>query len=294
MRILMTGGSGFVGRAYSRYFSVNPNCEIENVDLKTGMDCRDFFKTAEGRYDLIIHLAAIVGGRMTIEGNPIAVASDLSIDAEFFNWVMKTDQQCPIIYFSSSAAYPIALQQRGKRIPLSEDLIDYNAMQTPDYTYGWAKLSGEYLADFAIRAGKKIHVFRPFSGYGSDQDLDYPFPSFIHRAQERVSEFEIWGDGTQTRDFIHINDIVVATLEAVELERLEPVNLGSGVPVSFNDLFNIVSDVSGHRPDRGIKHLTDRPVGVHFRYADVSKFNRIYMPKISLRDGIAMALEGAL
>ena len=63
-------------------------------------------------FDLIVHLAAIVGGRDTIENYPLAVGTDLSIDAEFFNWAVRT-KQSKIIYFSSSAAYPIHFQIKG-------------------------------------------------------------------------------------------------------------------------------------------------------------------------------------
>ncbi len=178
-----------------------------------------------------MHLAAIVGGRDTIENDPLAVATDLSIDAEFFNWAVRTKQN-KIIYFSSSAAYPIHLQTKGSTHKLKESDIDLMDMRSPDFTYGWAKLSGEYLAHFARQYGLKVYVFRPFSGYGETQDLDYPFPSFIKRVVDQVEEFEIWGDGTQVRDFIHIEDIVEATMKAVELDIQEPINLGSGVPTS--------------------------------------------------------------
>ena len=294
MDILITGGEGFVGEQYQRYFNKDKNNRCTIVDLKNGIDCRDYFKTAEKKFDLIIHLAAIVGGRLTIEGDPLSVATDLSIDAEFFNWLLRSDQTCPVIYFSSSAAYPIHLQEKGRRIPLSEDLIDYQRMATPDYTYGWAKLSGEFLADFANKQGRKVFVFRPFSGYGTTQALDYPFPSFIQRIKDKVDQFEIWGDGSQTRDFIHISDIVEATIKAVELDIMKPINLGSGVATSFNELYQHVVNISGYTPSLGIRHLLDKPVGVHYRYADATLMNEFYKLNISLEAGIEMALNNEI
>lgn len=290
MRVLVTGGSGFVGTAYRKFLKHNNN-SIINSDLKLGEDCRDRFKTDTQKYDLIIHLAAIVGGRATIEGDPLGVASDLSIDSEFFNWVIRTDQKCPIIYFSSSAAYPIRHQTFGKKVKLSEDLIDLDNIESPDFTYGWAKLSGEYLASFARKQGARIHIFRPFSGYGELQDLDYPFPSFVDRCIRRVPIFEIWGDGNQVRDFIHIDDIVEATLKAVELEIMEPVNLASGIPTSFNELASQMFRVTGYTPSDGIKHLTDKPVGVAFRCGDSTLMNSFYTPKICLEDGIKRSYD---
>jgi len=74
-----------------------------------------------------------------------------------------------------------------------------------------AKLSGEYLAGFAAKEyGLDVIVYRPFSGYGEDQDLTYPFPSIVRRAVRRESPFVVWGSGKQLRDFIHIDDVVEA------------------------------------------------------------------------------------
>ena len=68
MKILITGHMGFVGKYFMRKYAGH---NITGIDIKEGNDCRDFFKTNTDRFDLIIHLAAIVGGRQTIEGNPL-------------------------------------------------------------------------------------------------------------------------------------------------------------------------------------------------------------------------------
>jgi nucleoside-diphosphate-sugar epimerase len=287
--ILITGGDGFVGTAYRNYFGSAH--KITNVDIKSGIDCRDFFKTNCSKFSLIIHLAAIVGGRERIESDPLGVATDLSIDSEFFNWALRTAQTCPIIYFSSSAAYPINLQVKGSGIKLAESYIDLDDIRSPDFTYGWAKLTGEYLASFGRKLGLKVHVFRPFSGYGENQSLEYPFPSFIKRIVDKADPFEVWGDGEQVRDFIHISDIVNCTLRAVELEYMMPLNLGSGVPTSFNQLAHTMFKIGGFRPLNGIKHIGSRPSGVMFRCSDNSEMLKIYDPKVTLEEGIARALE---
>lgn len=289
MKILITGHKGFVGNAYMQYFT-NQKHQITGVDIKEGNDCRDFFKMCNDKFDLIIHLAAIVGGRDIIENDPLIVGTDLSIDAEFFNWAVRT-KQSKIIYFSSSAAYPIHLQIKDSTHKLIESDIDLTNIKSPDFTYGWAKLSGEYLAHFARQYGLKVYVFRPFSGYGETQDLDYPFPSFIKRVLDKVDEFEIWGDGTQVRDFIHIEDIIEATMKAVELDIEGPINLGSGIPTSFIDLAEQIFQIAEWRPKNGIKIKTNKPVGVMYRCSDNSKLLSFYTPKISLEEGIRRALN---
>lgn len=287
-KILITGGEGFVGRAFVRFLKDD---EIEIVDIKNGHDCREWFKTHADVYDLVIHLAAIVGGRMLIEGNPIAVATDLSIDAEMFNWAVRTKQP-RVVYFSSSAAYPIELQDQyawAMMKNLAEWQINLKNIREPDMTYGLSKITGEILAEYARKQGVAVYVFRPFSGYGEDQDLDYPFPSFIKRIKDKVSEFEIWGDGKATRDFIHIDDIVGAVMKAVELDIQEPINLGTGIGISFNSLADIMMEISGYKVP--IRHVLDKPVGVERRVADNSKMLEFYQPKILLGEGIKRALN---
>jgi nucleoside-diphosphate-sugar epimerase len=285
MKILITGHKGFVGRHFVRKYGSDH--DITGIDIVDGNDTREFFKNNDQYYDLVIHLAAVVGGRMTIEGNPLSVAVDLSIDAEMFQWAMRT-KPGRIVYFSSSAAYPIDLQTRDSGIKLREDVIDINNLKMPDLTYGWSKLTGEYQAQFVQAEGVKVNVFRPFSGYGADQDLDYPFPSFIKRGKDRSNPFEIWGDGCQVRDFIHITDIVNAVDEAVRQDVEGPVNLGWGRPTSFNELAEIVCHQVGYEPE--IKHIETAPTGVMYRVCDPTKMLSFYQPKISLEDGVDLAL----
>lgn len=292
MNILITGHKGFVGRHFVKYFSTNSKNNIVGIDIVDNQDCRDFFKTDEsskGHWDLVIHLAAIVGGRQTIESDPIAVAIDLSIDAELFNWAVRQRPK-KIVYFSSSAAYPIALQTKSRRHKLLESDINLAKIAQPDLTYGWTKLTGELLAQFARdQYDLNVSVFRPFSGYGEDQDLSYPFPSFIQRGKQKQNPFIVWGNGTQTRDFIHIDDIVAATLKTLELNLQQPVNLGWGRPTSFNQLAKMVIKTSGY--STRLKHQLDKPIGVHYRVANPKLLFSFYQPKISLEEGIARALH---
>lgn len=289
-KILITGSSGFVGRYFMRRLA-DDNL-LYCVDIKTGIDARDFFRESnDTKFDLIIHLAAVVGGREVIEREPLKVAVDLSIDAEFFQYCMRTKPEA-VVYFSSSAAYPIAYQQRGYQRKLSEDMIDFTDMMSPDMTYGLAKLAGEYQAQFLRVEGIRTYVFRPFSGYGADQDLCYPFPAFIDRARRRETPFQVWGDGTACRDFIHIEDIVEAVLKTIDLDIQEPINLGTGEATSFNALASACMACAKYKTfDVTIENLLDKPEGVHYRVADNSKLSSFYTPKISLSQGIYQAMK---
>lgn len=285
MKVLITGDAGFVGREFHRQLSGH---DITCVDIVNGLDARKFFALNDTHFDLVIHLAAIVGGRATIEGNPLKVATDLAIDSDMFQWALRTKPK-HLVYYSSSAAYPIDLQGYGSGHKLIESDIDLDNVRLPDLTYGWAKLTGEILAKYAQQEGLNVHVFRPFSGYGEDQDLTYPFPSFIHRGVHKYNPFTIWGTGNQVRDFIHISDVVSATLEAVNQNVQGPVNLGWGRPTTFLELAELVCNEVGYTPSLDIK--TDAPEGVAYRCSDSSKMMGFYTPKVTLEEGIARAVR---
>lgn len=298
-KALITGHKGFVGRHFVKKLEYE-GWDITGVDIvaENPIDARDFFRNDDTHYDLVVHLAAVVGGRATIEGAPLSVAVDLAIDSEAFQWAIRTKPK-HFVYYSSSAAYPISLQTQVGRIggitipyndyKLKEEDIDIDKIENPDLTYGWSKLTGEMLAYHAQKAGVRVHVFRPFSGYGSDQALDYPFPSFIQRAKRKDDPFEIWGDGEQTRDWVHIDDVVDATMAAVTEDVQGPINICTGVPTSFNKLAMMVSGQVGYTPE--LHHRLEAPVGVHYRVGDPTKLNEFYIPKISLEEGIARALN---
>lgn len=295
----MTGSKGFVGRHFCAWFKENqPDAQVTSIDLVDDMvmDVRDFFRIDGTQYDLVLHCAAVVGGRATIDGEPLHVATDLSIDAEMFNWAVRTEPG-KVVYFSSSAAYPTYRQafeyqqRRGYTLKESDlDVAKGDLIDRPDMTYGWAKLTGELLAWYAREfQSLDVLVVRPFSGYGEDQDLDYPFPSFIQRAKRRDDPFVIWGDGGQTRDFIHIDDVVRATMILVRKGVRGPVNLGTGVPTSFNQLASLVCDVAGYSPT--FEHDLSKPTGVFYRVADVTRLSEFYVPIIDLEEGVRRALK---
>ena len=282
MNILITGHKGFVGRYFWKKLDNGKN-KLTGIDIKDNIDCRDFFKKSDTQFDLVIHLAAIVGGRETIENRPLAIADNFSIDSEFFQWCLKTKPK-KVVYFSSSAAYPIYYQVEGNERKLSEDMADFSSK--PDMTYGWSKMVGEYLASFV----DNVYIFRPFSGYGSDQDLNYPFPMYVKRAIEKQDPFEVWGNGKQTRDFIHIDDIVDAVITSLDNTPNGPINLGTGRSTSFLELAQMSMDAVGYKGK--IVTRPDKPIGCMHRVSDNSKMLSFYTPKISLEQGIWKAVNG--
>ncbi|OAN63796.1 epimerase [Balneola sp. EhC07] len=246
-------------------------------------------------FEDVFHFAAIVGGRAKIDGDPMMVALDLSIDAEFFLWVCR-QKPTRVLYPSSSAAYPVDLQTESDAIALSESDIDFKKMGQPDMTYGWSKLTGEYLASIAAEYyDVSVTCIRPFSGYGEDQDLSYPVPAIARRAALKENPFEVWGTGKQGRDFVHIDDVMDCTLLAMDhIKDGSAINIGSGRLTTFLELIEVFTSFADYSPV--IKTLLDKPVGVHSRYGkmDYVKERLGWEPKLSLEEGMRRVYDVAV
>jgi nucleoside-diphosphate-sugar epimerase len=316
MRILITGGSGFVGRSFVKYFLAN-SFSVVNVDSymmgggskpsvnwlpshhgqyqEFRMDCRHYFeKFPHEKFDLVLHLAAVVGGRLTIERNPLAVADDLSIDSAFWKWAASSSPG-HVICFSSSAAYPVRLQSGTVKKFLKEEDINFDLdLGMPDLTYGWAKLTHEYLGRLAAKQyGLKVTTYRPFSGYGEDQSLDYPFPSICIRALEnrKTKKIMVWGTGEQSRDFIHIDDVVNGVISTYsKIFDGSALNLCTQRLTSFKELASMAATAAGYEAE--VCGNSSFPEGVFSRGGDSTKLRDFgFVPEIALETGIARAVN---
>lgn len=317
-KVLVTGGCGFVGRHLIARLLQN-GVEVWCVDSLAPFsgarhpsqwplfqpfdyasfhffeqDCRDWFREyLDVAFDYSFHLAAMVGGREMIEHNPLAVADDLSIDAHYWQWAAMARPAKNVI-FSSSAAYPIELQRADNYLLLKEEMISFEgSIGLPDMSYGWAKLTTEYLARLALeKHGLKSICYRPFSGYGPDQDDTYPFPGICKRilASRGKRVVTVWGSGQQMRDFIHIEDCIDGILGTMDLiDDATALNLSTGIYTSFVKFAKLAAELCGFYPE--VHGTSDKPEGVFARGGDITQQTALgFVPKISLRQGIEDAL----
>jgi nucleoside-diphosphate-sugar epimerase len=291
VRALVTGSAGFVGRhmvAELERRGYDVTC-ADIADPIMPVDCRDDFRFGARRYDLVVHCAFHVGGRAAIDGEPRLLARNLELDALLFEWAART-KQGRVLYFSSSAAYPVGLQSLDDRLSLHEEYVNGLGLGGPDARYGWAKLTGEHLAAAARLSGVPVTVVRPFSGYGEGQDDTYPFRAIVERARLKSDPFEIWGPGTQVRDWIHVDDVVQGALAVAESGTEDPVNLCTGVGTSMRELAELCCAEVGYRPTFAPR--PDKPTGVAYRVGDPTRFHQYWTPKVSLDEGVRRALAG--
>jgi GDP-L-fucose synthase len=321
MKILVTGGAGFVGRHLIKRLLQGDHSVVcvDNLRIGTGaihpsewlnpdqinsnrfefieLDCRDYFRNNSCDFDEVYHLAAIVGGRMVIEGNPIFVATDLAIDSDMWNFV-ATNLDTKVIHFSSSASYPIELQRENTWRKLVESDIDFEsfAIGKPDLSYGWAKLTSEFIGKLAFQSkGIKSVTYRPFSGYGFDQDSSYPFRAICERAialDRNSKTFQVWGSGNQIRDFIHIEDCISGImLTKDKISDGSAINLATGVGTSFKSLAAIVLRELG-MDNVEILGTSNKPEGVFARVGSVDFATDLgFVASASISEGVHEAIN---
>jgi nucleoside-diphosphate-sugar epimerase len=283
---LVSGSSGFIGSAVARSLT-SAGYRVRPLDIAPpdGEDARDFFRHSNIRYDLVVHCAAVVGGRRVIEWTPLNHAQNLEIDAALFAWAART-KPGRVVYFSSSCAYPIALA--GRKLSLREDDINLRHPEWPDELYGWTKLTGEVVAQTAQAAGVPVSVVRPFSVYGPGMREGFAVRGFLEQVRKRADPIQIWGDAGQVRDFIHVSDVCKAVLMIAGMGIDGPVNLGTGRATSLHELAAMMGKAAGYSPQ--IRVDSSMPAGVPRLVADNGRLREFYTPGVTLEDYLAEVL----
>jgi nucleoside-diphosphate-sugar epimerase len=267
---------------------------VENLalDLSKLDNC---YRAAKGA-QIIFQLAADMGGMGFIENNKALCM--LSVLTNTHMLMAARDAGVERFFYSSSACvYNGEKQKSPDVIPLKEEDA-YPAL--PEDGYGWEKLFSERMCrhfeeDFGLqtRVARYHNVYGPHGTYEGGREKA---PAAICRKviQAKASgkyEIEIWGDGQQTRSFMYIDDCTKGTVEILESDIREPINLGSSELVTINQLVDIVEEIAGVKLKRHYK--LDAPKGVNGRNSDNTKILKElgWEPSIRLRDGMRKTYE---
>ena len=298
MKILITGGCGFIGSNLAEILSKEHRVvilddlstgrieNIEDIDVKfidgsvTDLEilkdiCRDV--------DFIFHQAAISSVQRSIDDplrtNEVNVIGTLNVLIAARDSNVKK-----VICASSSSIYGNTLH-----FPLREDVIP-----DPRSPYAVTKLTGEYYYKiFNEIYGLETVSLRYFNVYGPKQDpsSDYAavIPKFINRLLNNKPPI-IYGDGEQTRDFVYVQDVVQANILAMETDALGVLNVASGKQITINGLADIIMGITGKHFDC----IHDSPVEGDVRHSvgDASKIIEFgFVPKYSMEDGLKNTMK---
>jgi len=306
--ITVAGAGGFIGGAlvadlrakghtriraidikpFDHWYQKFDDVESHTLDLSLLDNCRI---AAEGAHT-IYNLAADMGGMGFIENNKALCM--LSVLTNTHMLLAAQEAGAERFFFSSSACVYNAQKQLDPNVTALAEADAYPAL--PEDGYGWEKLFSERMCrhfreDFGIqtRVARFHNVYGPHGTWRGGREKA---PAAICRKVIAAKasgdhSIEIWGDGTQTRSFMYIDDCIDGILRIMHSEILEPVNLGSSELVTINRLVDIAEGVAGIKLQRHYK--LDAPRGVAGRNSDNRKIHGYlgWEPSISLRDGIA-------
>ena len=296
VKVVVVGGAGFIGShivdalieaGYETHVldnlsggkleQVNPETVFHKADIRELETIKPIFKGVS----LVFHLAALPRVQYSIEHpeetHEVNVTGTMN--------VLIAAKECGaqrVIYSASSSAYGDQPTGSGRIRPLVETMVP-----APKSPYGLQKYIGEqYCRVWSEVYGLETVSLRYFNVYGPRLDPSGAYALAIGkflRQRKEGKPLTIWGDGTQTRDFTHVRDVVCANMLAAESEKVgkgETINIGAGRNFSVNDLAKLIGGAVVHEPARLEPHDT---------LADNSLAQKLlgWKPEVTLEAGIA-------
>jgi len=310
-KVLVTGGSSFIGShlvdqlvergARVRVVDDLSSGRLENIRRHLANGHAEFLeadlrepgvtRNAMQGIDTVFHLAADHGGRGYVDLHQAGPASNFFLDGLVFAEALKAKVK-KVVFASSGCVYPNYLQSDvNEEIYLTEDLTQ--GPNDADNMYGWAKLMAEFtLQAYARERGLKAASCRYFTVYGPRGVENHAVIAMIARAFVGLNPFEVWGDGTQIRNWTYIDDIVEGTrLAAEKIDDGTAVNLGTMERVRVLDAAKMVCEYTGHKAE--IKLRPDMPTGPLNRVADNSLAKKLlgWEPQVKFREGLRRTVD---
>ena len=304
-RILVTGAGGFIGHHLVKRLKADGHWvrgadlkypeyeksaadEMEILDLRKVENCE---QATRGGIDEVYNLAADMGGI----GYITAFHADISRNNILINaHMLEASRQNGVkrFLFSSSACVYNQAKQKDPNVTALREEDAYPA--DPEPGYGWEKLFAEelcryYYKDYGFETAiVRFHnVYGPLGTYeGGKEKAPAAISRKVAVAQDG-DEIEVWGDGEQTRSFMHVDDCVEGLIRLMASGYREPLNLGTDELVTINELVDMVARVAGKKIRK--RHNLSGPQGVRGRNSDNTRLREVlgWEPSIHLEKGLA-------
>jgi UDP-glucuronate 4-epimerase len=308
MRILVTGGAGFIGSHlvekllslghvvailddFNDFYdpqikrqniaAVAKDVAIHHLDLRDSGAVRNLFHRE--KFEAIAHLAARAGVRPSIQNPQLYYDTNVDGTLHLLDTARVTGVE-RFIFASSSSVYG-----NSKTVPFSEDR---QLIQTLS-PYGATKIAGEFLCStYSHLYGMRVVALRYFTVYGPRQRPDLAIHQFTRRihAGKPIDQF---GDGTTRRDYTYIDDIIQGTMAALKYDgpMFDIFNLGENETIQLRDLIAGIENALGEKAK--INRLPEQPGDMPVTYADISKARKLlgYNPSTRLSDGLPRFIE---
>ena len=308
MKILVTGGAGFIGSHlveklltsghdvailddFNDFYdpqikreniaAVSRDAAVHHVDLRDSAAVRNLFH--QKKFEAIAHLAARAGVRPSIFHPQLYYDTNVNGTLHLLDAARVTGVE-RFIFASSSSVYGIS-----KRVPFSED---QHLTQTIS-PYAATKIAGEFLCStFSHLYQMRVVALRYFTVYGPRQRPDLAIHQFTRRtyAGQPIDQF---GDGSTRRDYTYIDDIIQGTVAALDYggPLFDIFNLGENETIQLKDLIAAIENALGKTAK--INRLPEQPGDVPLTCADVSKARKLlgYDPSTRLSDGLPRFID---
>ena len=305
-KILVTGGTGFVGvNLIQRLLSLganvratihrrspivnNEHIEYVQTDLTSPEDCR---KAAEG-IDYVFMCAANTSGAAVMEKTPLVhltpnlIMNALMLEASHEANVKK------FLFISSNTVYPVTDQPAQENDVINEFYDKY-------FIVAWMKRFSEIMCEmYATKIKKPMTtiVIRPANIYGPYDDFEWEtshvLPALIRRVVERHNPITVWGDGSDIKDFIYIDDMINGLLLAMErINGFDFLNIASGKQYVLKDLLNLMIGIEGY-DGAVINYDTSKPTMIPKRLIDTQKAKSAlgFETKTPIEEGLKITIN---
>jgi GDP-L-fucose synthase len=289
VRVLVTGGAGFLGSHLVELLEARGDDAFvprhRDYDLTRYDDTERLFSDA--RPELVVHLAAEVGGIGANRANPGRYwYANLMMGAHVLE-LSRLHNVRKLVVAGTVCAYP-----KFTPVPFSEDELWNGYPEETNAPYGVAKKSVLVGAQaYREQYGTNAVFLLPANLYGPrdnfDLDTSHVIPALIRKMLDAEREVVLWGDGSPSREFLYVADCAEGLLLAADrYDAPEPVNLGTGVETPIRELAETIAELTGFSGE--IVWDTSMPNGQPRRQLDASRAERLFgfRARTSLRDGL--------